>query len=367
MTASIPQPALQSKTQNGFLSLVLITQACHGVLNTTFTAPDPKPSWYDALSAHLDEAKVVASDWVDNIAPAVTASVPQAVLDYGTTYQAITAEIVSICQANPNASGADNQYVKQVQQLIGGLLGEITDILTIVDKNSTQLKAWGDRLQTAHDNLSSGASSIQNTEVALQSDIVAMNTAIQNLNDTITQLNKDMMYAQIAVGAGIFLGVVALALVPISGGASLLVGLVAGAMIVGGAIEWSSFQSEIKSDFQQIARDQVEKSSDQAQIVALQGLATASNQAISSMVQAESSLSDFRTSWAGFHDDLQGVLNDLTKAEKSLSTLLEMAFTNAAANEWQLAIDFATTLQGTQIHMPATQMDMDGKITSKAA
>lgn len=367
MSDPTPQPALQSKTQKGFLSLILITQACHGVLNTTFTAPDPKPSWYDALSTHLDDAKTVARDWVDNIAPSVTASVPQAVLDYGTTYQAITAEIVSICQANPNASGADNQYVKQVQQLIGGLLGQITEILATVDTTSAQLKAWGDRLQTAHDNLSSGASSIQNAEVALQSDIDAMNTAIQNLNDTITQLNKYMMDAQIAVGVGIFLGVVALALAPVSGGASLVVGAVAVAGIVGGAVEWSKFQSEINSDFQQIAADQVEKSSDQAQIVALQGLATSANQAVGNMVQAESSLSDFRTSWAGFHDDLQGVINDLTKADKALSTLLEMAFTNAAANEWQRAIDFATTLQGTQINMPTAQMDMDGKITSQAA
>lgn len=367
MTDPAPQPLLQSKTQKGFFSLQLVTQSCHAVLNTQFVAPDPKPGWFDALKQHLDDAKTVATDWIDNIAPAVTASVPQTVLDYGTTYQALTQEIVSICTANPNASGADNQYVKQVQSLIEGLLQQIVEILATVDTTGKQLKDWGDSVQKAHDALNSGAASIQSAEVALQTDIEAMDSAIANLHSAIDQLNKYLMDAQIAVGVGIFLGVVAIALAPVSGGASLVIGAVGAAGIIGGAIEWSKLQSEINSDFSQIAADQQEKSADQVQIVALKSLGMASTQAVSNMEQAESALSDFRTSWAGFHDDLQGVINDLTKADKALSTLLQEAFTNAAANEWALAVSFATTLQQTKVENPSASMDMNGQITGQAA
>jgi hypothetical protein len=367
MSDPAPQPVLQSQTQRGFLSLQLITQACQAVANTVFVAPVPKPSWFDALQLNLDAAQAAANDWINHIAPTVTASVPQAVLDYGSTYQALSGQIVSICNANPMAKGATNPFVIQVQELIQALLDQAKQILDTIDATSTRLEAWGETLQTAHNNLATGAASIQNAEVALQTDVTNMNTAIASLNTTIAALNKELMDAQIAVGVGIFLGVVGLALAPVSGGASLLVGGIGVAAIIGGAVEWSKIQSQINSDFSQISADQQEKSADQAQIVALQGLSTASDQAVSNAALAKSSLSDFRSSWSGFHDDLTDVINNLTTADQELSTLLQEAFTNVALNDWNLAVAFATQLQQTSISVPTTQMDMDGNITGQAA
>ena len=367
MSEPTPSPDLKSQTQTGFLSLQLVTQACHAVANTVFVPLTPKPDWFDGLKTNLDAAQIVANDWINNIAPALTASVPQTVLDYGSTYQALSAQIVSICTANPDAKGSDNQYVIQVHELLAALLDQADQILGTVDTSKSQLLTWGQRLQTAHNDLASGASSIQNAEVGLASDVDKMNLAIKSLNATIEGLQEEIMYAEIAVGVGIFLGVVALALAFVSGGASLLVGGVAVGAIVGGAIEWAKFQAEVNSDFADIAADQQEMAADKVQITALQGLAMASNQAVSNMGLAESYLSDFRTSWQGFHDDLQAVINDLTLADQALSTLLEMAFSNSALNEWKLAVEFATQLQQTPITMPSTQMDMAGNITSQAA
>lgn len=367
MTNPLPGPVLQSQTQKGFLSLQLITQSCHAVLNTQFVTLDPKPSWFDTLKKNLDDAQAVATDWIDNIAPAVTASVPQTLLDYGTTYQAITEEIVSICTANPNASGADNLYVKQVQSLIEGLLQQIVEILATVDTTGKQLKDWGDRLQKAHDALDSGTDNIQRAESSLQTDIDAMNTAIASLQSKISRLNTKMMYGQMGLGVGLFVLVVGIALTPVSGGAGMAVGAAGLAGIVLGSVAWGVFQSEINDDFSKIAADQTEKDADKAQIVALKSLGMATTQAVSNMARAESALSEFRTSWAGLHDDLQGVINDLTNADKALSTLLQEAFTNAAANEWAMAVSFATALQQTEVESSVVSMDMNGQITGQAA
>jgi len=43
-----------SSTASGFASLQIVTASCHGVLNTQFIAPSPKPSWFDDLNAKLE-------------------------------------------------------------------------------------------------------------------------------------------------------------------------------------------------------------------------------------------------------------------------------------------------------------------------
>jgi hypothetical protein len=85
-----------TNTASGFASLQIVTASCHGVLNTQFIAPSPKPDWFDDLNAKLDAAKVLANQWIDDIAPQLTASIPSHVIDYGTTYTALTARL-SIC------------------------------------------------------------------------------------------------------------------------------------------------------------------------------------------------------------------------------------------------------------------------------
>ena len=80
--APAPSTKLQQQTQSAFVILSLITQACHGILNTIFVPPSPKPSWFDDLNGKLDVAKTHARDWIDNIAPGVTSGVPVQVINY---------------------------------------------------------------------------------------------------------------------------------------------------------------------------------------------------------------------------------------------------------------------------------------------
>jgi peptidoglycan hydrolase CwlO-like protein len=351
---------LQTKTQNAFLSLTLITQACHGILNTNFTTPSPKPTWFDDLSAKLDAAKVLATQWVDQLAPNVTGGVPLQVINYGTTYAALTAQIQAIVQANPNATGANNPAVKQVAELVAALQAELATTLTNADATAKQLTAWGDAMQASHDALSSGAANIQSAETALQGDINKMNAAIKALNDTITGENKAIAASAGAIGLGIFLTIVGIALAPETGGATLLLAGTGGLLVVGGAVTWGVMQAKINKQYDEISKDQQALNDDQRQLVALQGLATSTDQAVTYIANASSALSDFRTSWAVFEGELQGVASKLASAEASLSTIVQGAFTNAATQEWSLATAFAQQLAGTQVQVATANMSMDG-------
>ena len=356
---------VQDKTQKSYLTLTLITQACHGILNTTLTPPDPKPKWFDDLNTKLDYAKTVAGNWINNIAPGITAGPPTQVVDYGTTYSALTQQIVDIANAHPDAQGADNKYVKQVHQLVAALEGQVSTIITNAQKISDDLKNWGIDLQKAHDGLSTGAATIQKAETDLQSDIDAMNTAIKNLHNAIDSENTAIAAAAIGVGVGIFLTIVGIALAPETGGASLLVAGTGALLVIGGAITWGIMQAKINKQFKEIATDQNKLDADNRQMVALQGLASASSQATNYTTTCQTALSEFRTSWAFFQGELSGVLGKLQKAEASLSIIVSEAFTNAAAKEWTMVTDYAQNMVGTKVSVVTKEMPMDS--ASKAA
>lgn len=357
-TSMPPSPGLQTQTQSAFVTLNLITQACHGVLNTTFIAPSPQPSWFADLNSKLDTAKTQATEWIDNLAPNVTGGVPVQVIDYGTTYSAISESINAIVQANPNAQGATDPNVIQVHKLVSALEQQVQTILANVQATQDSLKNWGDEMQSSHDALTTGAANIQSAEASLSADIDKMNDAITQLNKTIHQENIAIAASASGIGLGLILLVAGVALAPETGGASLLVAGTGGILIIGGSVTWGIMQSKINEQFNEVAQDQAELSDDNRQLVALQGLASSSSQAIAYIANADSALSDFRTSWTVFQGELQGVLSKLQLAEAALSTIVEGVFTQAASNEWALATSFAQSLANAPVQVASQELPL---------
>lgn len=366
-TASAAQSTsnLQQKTWASFATLSLITQACQSLRNTQFVAPTPKPAWFDGLEAKLEAAKANAQDWIDNIAPDVTGGVPVQVINYGTTYAALSAEIQSIVTANPEATGPSNPFVLQVNELVQALESAVTDIITKAAATSDSLQVWGDLMQKSHNDLATGTTSIQNVETDLTSDITKMNNAISNLNAEIAAENKELVEAQVAVAVGVFMTVVGVALAPATGGGSLVVAGIGGGLVIAGAVGWAKLQDSINSQFNEIDTDQKELNDDNRQLVALQGLSTASDNATQYASASIAALSDFRASWSIFQGELAGIREKLDKAETSLSTLLAGAFTEAANAEWADATAYAQSLADLKIQVEFRDLPMDS--TSKAA
>ncbi|MCU1796304.1 alpha-pore-forming cytotoxin MakA [Pectobacterium polaris] len=357
---------LQNRTQNAFLTLNLITQACHGVLNTTFVQPQPKPSWYDSLSSKLDAAQANASNWINNLAPDITAGVPLAVINYGSTYAAFSQQIQDIANAHPGAMGANDPNVKQVAELISALQEQITGMVSNADDTAQKLKAWGEKMQQSHDALTSGASDIQSAETDLQSDVSKMNQAINTLHDIIAAENIALAASIGATFIGILLAVIGILLIPETLGVGATLCGAGGLLSLGGAVGWGIMQEKINNNFNEIAQDQKKLDSDKQQIVALQGLALASKQAVTYINTATSALSDFRTSWTVFEGELQGVADKLAQAESSLDVIVQEAFSDAATREWAIATSFAQQLSNLPVSVPKATMNMDGTIQQAA-
>jgi hypothetical protein len=367
MPEPTPIAALKAQTQTSFVTLNLITQACEGLVNTTFTCPPQKPSWFDELNHKLDGAKINARTWKDELAPNVAAGVPLQVVDYQTTYSALTNTIMGIVHAYPDAKGAEDPHVQQVHALVAELQTSVNEKIRNADATATKLTTWGDAMQTSHDELSSGAASIQQAEVSLSTDVEKMNGALEALKSEIHQENIAIAASAAGIGAGLLMLVVGIALAPETGGYSLIVAGTGGVLIVGGAVVWGVMQAKINAQFKEVAADQEELEADKRQLVALKGLSTASSQAIEYTTDAGRALSEFRTTWALFEGELKGVSEKLQHAEDSLSTVVEGAFTEAAAKEWEDAANLAQALADAPVSAPSKEVPMNSETAVQAA
>lgn len=350
---------INEKTSAGFAAMHIITACCSAVLNTVFIAPDPKPDWFDDLNAKLDAAKALAHEWNNQLAPAMTSSIPVHVTSYDSTFQAMTDRILKIADEHPDASGPDNKYVQQVAALTQELENEVSRIIREVEETADQLNDWGDRMQKAHDELYEGASNIQALQTDLAADIAKMNTAIAGLKAQIDFQNQVIAGSAIGIGVGIFSMIVGVALAPLTGGWSLLATAGGFLAVVGGGITWGVMQDKINKEFDEIAEDQKRLDDDQRQLVALQGLSMAADTAVTATGTAASAVSDVKEMWGFFQGELQDVLNKLHTSDEKLSVLMKSTWVDAARNEWTKASRYAEQLMGLKVPQEEKTLPMD--------
>lgn len=346
------------KIGNGFASLQIVTSACHGVLNTNFTPIEPEPDWFDGLSKELDVAKVLAQQWIDDLAPQMTSSIPTHVLNYAPTYNAMTDQILELIAKDPTAKGKDNKTVQQVFALINALHDSVEDIIKDVIQTEKDIKTWGDKMQKAHDALYNGTDNIQKAEVDLQEDIEKMNNAIKALQGMIDSENKAIAYSGMAIGVGVFTLVAGIGLACVTFGAGAVVAGIGAVAIVGGITTWAVMQSKINKQLGKISEDQKKRSEDQRQLIALQGLSTSASMALSSIETAVNTLSDVRTMWATFKGELKGVMDKLDKADEELYMVVNKAYILAAQGEWNLATEFAEKLVGMKLDVETKDIEI---------
>ena len=149
-----------------------------------------------------------------------------------------------------------------------------------------------------------------------------------------------------------------IALAPETLGAGVIVAGIGVVAIVGGAITWGVYQHMINEDFEEIGEDQAKIRADKRQIVALQGLSLSVGSAIDSIELATSALSDVRTMWQTFQNELQGTKDKLESANEDLSAIVNKAEVLAAQEEWKQAVDFSQQLMGIKPKVESKTLSM---------
>lgn len=350
---------VSDKNVKAYAALTPVTVSCHAVINTTLVRPEPKYdkdgknifAWFDGVNKKLDEAKVVAKDWVDNVVTPIQSDIPSSVITFHNQFQATSSFVKKLCEENPDMKEGDKEF-KRVNQLLQALIDTIdNDIIVPIDNSSKKLKEWGAAMQKAHDNLSGEVNTVQNAEIALATDIERLNTSIDALNAQIDSENTLIAVGAGLVGGGIFVALVGVALCATGVGAvagGLVIGLGV-TMLIGGAVTWGVMQGRIDKQYKEIAEDRKEINTDKQLLISLKGIESGVTSAAAQMETAISALSEVRGMWDGFKKVIEGTITDMKSAQTSASAVVKEMFADAAQKQWEDAHKIALLLLDTKI------------------
>lgn len=322
-------------------SIASISAYAHALLNIVLTpATTPPPSWFGPLSTNLAAAQTHAQTWIETLGPAVSSTVPQAIINYSNLFTVATNDIVNIL--TESGGEPDEAQQKQITQLFNMILTELrSDKQTVLDIQ-TQLQTFSANIQTDHTNLVTGSNS------AL-ADVALDETTIATIQGQIAQVTADMaaqnakaLSSEIAIGVGIFIAIAAFALAVATAGATapLLVGTVA-VLGVGAAIGTAVVYSQkAADDLVKLTGLQSSLSDEQRQVVSLNALVASVNTIVTENEAAQTAMTAVLTTWSTLEGKLVSVLNDLQNNKYPL--LIDIGTAQLA---WSQLVTFATGMQ----------------------
>ena len=355
---------LQQKATGAFMSLHIVNAAAHALRNTALnpiTAISSENSEVQALmvqvqtvladlKSKLDHAHDNADVWINDLMTRVSQTVPNHILDYGATFDAASDQILALL-AEPVSTGATSNSVAQALELIGTLRDQVGAYTAEMDRVKADLDDYGKRLQADHDALLTGKNSIQSLMSMEQHEIEKLEADIVDLQDQIGALNKQIMDSQIGLGISIFVGIIGLALAPVTGGATLTVAAVGVAGIATSAALWATAQQKVNGKKQEIQQDKTAEDALKLQIYSLGILHKSVAFALDQMEGAQTALSDLRVFWGVFEQTLLDVIKDLNKPNAQLSVVLDRMWVHAAKNNWKNLTGFAQALLGATVEV----------------
>lgn len=352
--ANITLPTVDAqKLQVGktFASIHEISDSCWAIRNTLFNPVSPKPDWYDGLKSKFNTVKRYADEWIDNIAIAVTATIPSSIINFVPTFSACANTISTITQRSPGVLSPNDLIA--VREIISRLIGKIDEISINVNryaqldsqgKPTGKLVTWQQNISEASLDLKGGTDTIQKASMDLSKQIMDYNNNIEALKRDIAQYNMLIATGAGMVGGGAFVatvgGAVCLAF-PVIGGIIVAISVLS---IIGGSITWGYYQNRINKANAAISDYTTKITQNQQTLVALNSLTTSVDLVVQNAEMATKNLTDFAASWVTFGNSLRSTQQNIEQGGKeAYGILLDLDMETAKLN-WEDVKAYATTL-----------------------
>lgn len=149
----------------------------------------PLPDWFTPIKSTLNTAVGHARTWQDSLCGTISATLPQALIDYNSTFQDQTDQLLNVMtEIQMGGGSASPRQQQQASQLLGGLLTGLGTQQTTLGGLNTQLVALMDDLQGDHTNLVTD-------EATITSEITTCGELIQSLT---ADLGNDFLDTQVS-------------------------------------------------------------------------------------------------------------------------------------------------------------------------
>ena len=345
-------------------AIALVTASAHSVINTTFTDPEtPAPSWFTTLQTDLGTAQSHAQSWIEDLGPTITTTVPQQIIEYGSTFSNVVMDVTTILHQAGSGPLSSADF-SQSNSLLQALVSQLKSSDGAMQAAHSQLVAFlglaepppGTGITGDAYNLGEGSSAAQEAINVEESMIAAINSQITLLTTEMQQANTNATYSEIAIAGGIFLTICAVALTVATGG---LGGVVLATCIygVGGAIALAAiYTDEVKAYQKQINSLQSELTADQQLVCSLMAIEMTATGLQTSLQTAQVAMSTILSTWATLLAKTEDVLANLEKVENAsdpsvIKTVLEV---QDAQSAWSQLTSFANKIEAAGTNITVT-------------
>lgn len=327
--------------QQSSSTLANLSAACQSILELRLAPSTDR--WYAQLHADLQQVQALAKEWREEYSTKLRSAVLSAVVHCGQGFTAARAEVADLfAQAERDPVGAKRE--------LGARLADLRSrselIVTAASEYQSALKGWGRRLQGAHDQLAGTVRKIQDETTGLEAEISSINATLAALQQQVIQVRQEIAKVRAGRQKGIVETIFDFVRAPFAPDPSVyLIGI--------GVISFSEAEAKVASmegllaAYQvRIAEAQQSLTADQAQVATLHALTLSGGVALSDSATAAQLLDSVRTSWEAFHQELDGVISKIGKAESAGALQVEQAWWGAACKEWELIEAGARGLMG---------------------
>jgi hypothetical protein len=318
--------------------------------------PGKPPSWWATLLNDFPTVKEHAGVWGNEIM-ADLHDIPKALVDYSTLFLERADEAISdaqTLQGNPGDSGA-----------LGDLTGKVSDMLTRLQQNKSSLGELTTKIDEFAANLTSDLDTLQKAVTSAEQsqgvDLATVNdlkTKVGELEAKIQTYTEQLEVAEIGIGVSIFIGVIGIALIPVSGGASaVLIGV--GVAGLGGSIAGTVvLHHDIEETQAEITQDQLTAEELTKQALALVGVAHSMQQLSEKAAAASTAVTAIEKACGDLADSLGAVVAELEKAttdETAANYVAVVSDLEAAKTDWATVKTDAEDMADIK-YVPATEI-----------
>lgn len=346
---------LMSNTEEGtqrlyeaFMSLNVVSAACTSIINTKLDPPLKPASWFEELQKEFQQSKEEAETWLNNTVINIQYEIPECILEYADEYIKTSNFITETIENNPNMQKDDEAFNEVMNELnsLSSFLSNILDnkmkqVLRLIVETEDTFRNIGSEMKTT-------ILKAQQDEISIKGEIDKLNNDITNLKNMIQKENEEIAKdtgskGEISMTAS---GAVIFVVSPILGG------IIAGIGALFSKKKKSrikELEKDINNQLSIIQKDQQSIAEEQRLLASLKAIEMSTDNTITSIEKADSAVNDIQTIWMSFINILEGVIEDLIKAEENPIAILKKVFTEAALNQWEDLYKFAQDLSNIKV------------------
>ncbi|OFX22893.1 MAG: hypothetical protein A2041_13100 [Bacteroidetes bacterium GWA2_31_9b] len=322
-------------------AILMLNASCQGIVESYI---NPSSSgWYTVIENNLVTAQRLVREWRNSGTVYFNQDILESTINCGQLF---------IASKNQIINNFDALIVSPDEKIKENLIDSLNDLKNTVDLLYTgitsyedKLKAWGNKMASAHSNLIFTVKQVQQQEEDIKSEIDAINSIITSIQQQIN-IDKDAIAkAKAQEKRAKTETIIGIILVPFTGGVSLILAGIGVASIADAEAKISSLNASIQDYQSKIYTDQSKLNDDNKQIVTLQGLTIGTNTVLDDMSRIDDALDSLKTLWQLYSDDMQNIINKITKAELSDDFIVAKAWFNAACIEWESVVPNALILK----------------------